>query len=245
MCVLLYLSRNLWTVVYLIAVYSSSLSLSLTPFSLSSVVAAFLCLFLSRALPHYDSPSFLCSYVLNLRPPPPPPPPYLCCLKTHPLPRFCISRSYHFLFNFVRPCYRFRYLISASLSASFFVSFFSLAFSVHPFPTVASLFRPPRSPSVSACSNMATRCPITRLVFATVFPPSYIHRRPRRRKGPHQPPRDTPFHFSAFSFAIVHSLLFIGRNRVPLRDSALASFTALRTAVSDLRRKLGFAAAKR
>lgn len=71
---------------------------------------------------------------------PPLPPPYLCCLKTHPLPRFCISRSYHFLFNSVRPCYRFRYLISVSLSASFFVSFFSLAFSVHPFPSVASLF---------------------------------------------------------------------------------------------------------
>lgn len=53
---------------YLIAIYSSSLSLS--SFSLSSVVAAFLRLFLSRALPHYDSPSFLCSYVLNLRPPP-------------------------------------------------------------------------------------------------------------------------------------------------------------------------------
>lgn len=68
MCVLLYLSRNLWTVVYLIAVYSSSLSLS--SFSLSSVIAAFLRLFLSRALPHYDSLSFLCSYVLNLRPPP-------------------------------------------------------------------------------------------------------------------------------------------------------------------------------
>lgn len=47
------------------------LSLSLSSFSLSSVVAAFLRLFLSRALPHYDSPSFLCSYVLNLRPPPP------------------------------------------------------------------------------------------------------------------------------------------------------------------------------
>lgn len=46
------------------------LSLSLSSFSLSSVVAAFLRLFLSRALPHYDSPSFLCSYVLNLRPPP-------------------------------------------------------------------------------------------------------------------------------------------------------------------------------
>lgn len=75
----------------------------------------------------------------------------------------------------------------------------SLTFSVHPFPTVASLFRLRlRSPSVSACSNMATRCPITRLVFATVFPPSYIHRRPRRRKGPHQPPRDTPFHFPLF-----------------------------------------------
>lgn len=117
------------------------LSLSLSSFSLSSVVAAFLRLFLSRALPHYDSPSFLCSYVLNLRPPPPP---YLCCWKTHPLPRFCISRSYHFLFNSVRPCYRFRYLISVSLSASFFVSFFSLTFSVHPFPTVASLFRLPR-----------------------------------------------------------------------------------------------------
>lgn len=217
---------------YLIAVYSSSLSpspLSHSPpssrrFSAFSYLVRFLITILRR---FYAPTCSICA-------PPPPPPPYLCCLKTHPLPRFCISRSYHFLFSFVRPCYRFRYLISVSLSASFFVSFFSLAFSVHPFPTVASLFRPPRSPSVSACSNMATRCPITRLVFATVFPPSYIHRRPRRRKGPHQPPRDTPFHFSAFSFAIVHSLLFIGRNRVPLRDSALVSFTALRTAVSDL-----------
>lgn len=243
MCVLLCLSRNLWTVVYLIAVYSSSLSLPLLFLTLLRRCGVSLPFLISCASSLRFSVVFMLLRAQSA--PPPPPPPYLCCLKTHPLPRFCISRSYHFLFNFVRPCYRFRYLISVSLSASFFVSFFSLAFSVHPFPTVASLFRPPRSPSVSACSNMATRCPITRLVFATVFPPSYIHRRPRRRKGPHQPPRDTPFHFSAFSFAIVHSLLFIGRNRVPLRDSALVSFTALRTAVSDLRCKLGFAAAKR
>lgn len=74
----------------------------------------------------------------------------------------------------------------------------SLSRSILSLPSPRSSVYVLRSPSVSACSNMATRCPITRLVFATVFPPSYIHRRPRRRKGPHQPPRDTPFHFPLF-----------------------------------------------
>lgn len=122
---------------------------------------------------------------------------YLRCLKIHPftsvlLARIIFSSTYP-------PLYRIRCLISVSLSASFLTSFvflpLSLSLSVHPFPSRSS-----PSPSVSACSNMATRCPITRLVLATVFPPPFICRRPRRRKNPHQPRH--PVLFFAFSFTI-------------------------------------------
>lgn len=84
------------------------------------------------------------------------------------------------------------------LSHSLLLSLFSLP----PSPSYVSspsltlsLFPRSSSPSVSACSNMATRCPITRSVPATVFPLLYIRQRPRRRKDPHQPSRDTPFYF--------------------------------------------------
>lgn len=105
------------------------------------------------------------------------------------------------------PLYRSHHLISISfISLPLFFSlilFYFLSFPFHlPSPSYVSspsltlsLFPRSSSPSVSACSNMATRCPITRSVPATVFPLLYIRQRPRRRKDPHQPSRDTPFYF--------------------------------------------------
>lgn len=91
------------------------------------------------------------------------------------------------------------------LLVSFFFQFrpstgFATSFLCFPFRVFLHLFRlsssltssfafrrlalpPPRfslpSPSVSVCSNIATRCPITCFVFVIVFSPSYIYRRPR------------------------------------------------------------------
>lgn len=128
---------------------------------------------------------------------------YLRCLKIHPftsvlLARIIFSSTYP-------PLYRIRCLISVSLSASFLTSFVFLPLSLSLSRSILFLLALPHlprspSPSVSACSNMATRCPITRLVLATVFPPPFICRRPRRRKNPHQPRH--PVLFFAFSFTI-------------------------------------------
>jgi len=83
-------------------------------------------------------------------------------------------------------CHRFPrlrlFLLSLSLSRFLGLSVSLSLFPLLRLPPTLSPF--PRSPSVSACSNMATRCPITRFILATVFPPPYIR---RRRKDPHQP----------------------------------------------------------
>lgn len=126
---------------------------------------------------------------------------YLRCLKIHLY--LGLLSSYHFLFDLSAPvpdslphfCFAFRvfpHLFRLS-------SFLSLSWSILFLLALPHLPRSP-SPSVSACSNMATRCPITRLVLATVFPPPFICRRPRRRKNPHQPRH--PVLFFAFSFTI-------------------------------------------
>lgn len=162
---LLLFSSHTDSAVYLI-VYSPFLFSS--PFLFTSVVTAFLYFLLSRVLSHYDSLRLLCAYTMvDLRPP------YFCCLKIHPFPRLCISCSCRFLFDSPHPpLYRICYLISVSLSASFFISFVFLPLSLSRFILSHLTLPSPRSPSpsVSACSNMATRCPITRLVLATVFP---------------------------------------------------------------------------
>lgn len=115
------------------------------------------------------------------------------------------------------------------------VSFFlSLSRSILSFSPSRSSSVSPRSssPSVSACSNMATRCPITRLVFATVFPPSYICRRLRRRKSPHQPPWQYAVLFFCFFFRdAIHSFLFIDQYRASPYDSAFVSLVTLQTAI--------------
>lgn len=102
-------------------------------------------------------------------------PSYFHCLKIYPLPRLYISRSLlsstsalDLLSHF---CFAFRVAL-VSFFLPFFLSRSILSFS--PFSRSSSVSPRSSSPSVSACSNMATRCPITRLVFATVFPPSYI-----------------------------------------------------------------------
>lgn len=218
------------------------LSLSLSSFSLSSVVAAFLRLFLSRALPHYDSPSFLCSYVLNLRPPPSS---LSLLLKDSPFTSVLHLSILSFPLQLRPP------LLPISLShfcVAFrvFLRLFLLSHFLGPSFPYRRLALPstPSSPSVSACSNMATRCPITRLVFATVFPPSYIHRRPRRRKGPHQPPRDAPFHFPLFlSRSSIRSYSSAGiASRSVIALSCLSPRCELPCPI--FRCKLGFTAAK-
>jgi len=104
---------NLWTVVYL-TVYSPSLSLS--SFSFSSVVTAFLNLFLSRAF-HYDSLGFFCSYYSICIP-------LLLLFKVSPFISASLARI--IFSQLIRPCtdfaisflFRFSRVSSLSLSRS-------------------------------------------------------------------------------------------------------------------------------
>lgn len=116
--------------------------------------------FISRAFSLRFS-SFLCAYTMvDLHPP------YFRCLKIHYSPR--LRHLVPFSLRTHSPLHQIRYLISVSLAASLFLShFLSSSF---PFRRLALPSPRSSSPSVFSCSNMATRCPITRLVLATVFP---------------------------------------------------------------------------
>lgn len=137
-----------------------SILLSTSPSFSSSAVTAFLYLLLPHALLHYNSLALFASiHARSVFP--------HFCLKTHPLSRLCISCS--FPLPLVRPC-----IDSAHLCFAFrvFLRLFPVSHFLGPsFPFRRLALPSPRSPSpsVSACSNMATRCPITRLVHVYSF----------------------------------------------------------------------------
>lgn len=164
----------------------------------SSVVTAFLSTFSYLAhFVHQTLQTSLYLHVLDL-------PALFRLLKVHLLPSTLRLSLSHIIFSSTRPLIfvSISFLSSPTSFVFLIFSLFSFIFSLflHHLRDALFSFSRSQSPSISACSNMATRCPITRLVSATVFP-LYIRRRPRRRKDPHQPSRDTPFYFPVFSTA--------------------------------------------
>lgn len=165
-------------------------------------------------------------------------PPYFRCLKIHPQLYVSWLVSY-FLFDSSVSVPDSLPHFCASLSASFFISFVTLPLSLSRsiLSLAASLTLPsPRSPSasVSACSNMATRCPITRLILATIFSTVVYPPTAATKKESSSTSARYAVLFFAFS-PTIHSSASIA----PRRMIVLLCLLSRREQPSDLRYKLG------